>query len=127
MIVRDKETTDKIWNGYIIRINGKIDLGTQTVKVYIEISGEGLYEGLYLEALINGHIEHNAYEINRSLLVDETNVYVVEDNSLQLVSVEPVVYNEKTVIVKGLENGKEIVSRPVAGAYTGMTVNIFEE
>ena len=127
VIVRDKETTDKIWNGYIIRINGKIDLGTQTVKVYIEISGEGLYEGLYLEALINGHIEHNAYEINRSLLVDETNVYVVEDNSLQLVSVEPVVYNEKTVIVKGLENGKEIVSRLVAGAYTGMTVNIFEE
>lgn len=127
VIVRDKETTNKIWNGKITRINGKVDSGTQTVKVYIQISGESLYEGLYLEALISGHIEHNAYEINRNLLVDETYVYVVENNSLQLVSVEPVVYNEKTVIVKGLENGKELVSKPVAGAYTGMSVKKFEE
>ena len=50
----------------------------------------------------------------------------VEGNILKLVEVEPVVFNEKTVIVKGLEDGLEIVSKPVAGAYSGMEVTVFE-
>ena len=125
--IKDPENTGKEWIGKITRINGKVDPTTQTVKVYIEMRGEDLYEGLYLEAHINGRFEKNAYEINRSLLVDESRVYIVEDNALKLVDVEPVVFNEKTVIVRGLENGLEIVSKPIAGAYSGMEVVVFEE
>jgi len=58
--------------------------------------------------------------------VDESKVFVVTDNKLVLVEVEPVVFNEKTVIIKGLENGLEIVSKPVAGAYSGMSVSVYE-
>jgi len=127
VVVRDQDVAEKTWKGRITRINGKVDPGTQTVKVFIEIKGKDLYEGLFLEALINGRYEKNAFEINRSLLVDESKVYVVEDNVLQLIDVEPVVFNEKTVIVKGLENGKEIISKPISGAYSGMNVSVLED
>ncbi|NNF35286.1 MAG: HlyD family efflux transporter periplasmic adaptor subunit [Saprospiraceae bacterium] len=127
VVVRDQDTAGKKWNGKITRINGKVDPGTQTVKVFIEVRGKDLYEGLFLEALINGRYEKNAYEINRSLLVDESKVFVVEDNALRLVTVDPVVFNEKTVIVKGLENGREIISKPISGAYTGMVVSVLED
>jgi multidrug efflux pump subunit AcrA (membrane-fusion protein) len=123
--VLDGENTNSEWTGKITRINGKVDPATQTVKVFIDLKGEGLYEGLYLEAHINGRYEKDAYEINRSLLVDERSVYVVKDSSLQLVEVQPVVFNERTVIVKGLEDGMEIVSRPLSGAYTGMEVSVY--
>ena len=125
VIVRDKETEKQEWIGEITRINGKVDPGSQTVKVYIELSGKGLFEGLYLEAHINGRYEKNAFEIDRSLLIDRSKVYVVEDTVLQLINVEPTVFNEKTVIVKGLENGREILSKPVPGAYSGMIINRF--
>ena len=126
VIVKDKDTEQKEWKGKITRINGKVDPTTQTVKVFIEISGNGLFEGLYLEAFINGRYEKNVYEINRSLLIDQSKLYMVENDALKLVDVEPAVFNEKTVIVKGLMNGSEILSKPVAGAYNGMNVNKVE-
>jgi len=42
------------------------------------------------------------------------------------VEVSPIFFNEKTVIVQGLENGQKLVSKAVPGAYAGMEVKIFE-
>ncbi len=125
VIVRDAENYSKQWKGKIIRINGKVDRSTQTVKVFVELRGEELKEGMYLEAIMNGHPIENAIEIPRNLLVDESKIFIVKDNTLQLVQVDPVFFNEKTVIVKGLENGQKMISRNVPGAYSGMEVNIY--
>lgn len=124
--VRDPENHSQIYEGSIIRINGSIDRTTQTVRVYVELHSEELREGMYLEAIMSGEAIDDAIEIDRSLLVDESYVYQVEDSTLQLVQVEPVFFNQKSVIIKGLENGKQIISRIVPGAYSGMKVQIFE-
>ncbi|MCK5703888.1 MAG: HlyD family efflux transporter periplasmic adaptor subunit [Cyclobacteriaceae bacterium] len=126
VIVRDTENHSKQWNGKIIRINGKVDRTTQTVKVYIDLSGKELKEGMYLEAIMNGEPIEGSMEIARSLLVDELKVYIVQDSALQLVEVEPVFFNEKTVIVKGLLDGQKIISKNVPGAYSGMEVKIYQ-
>jgi len=76
----------------------------------------------FLKQSLMAGLKKNAFEISRSLLVDETRVYVVEDDALQLVTIEPIVFNEKSVVVRGLENGLEILSKPVSGAYSGMIV-----
>lgn len=123
--IRDTENNSKQWSGRIVRINGKVDRTTQTVKVFVELHGRDLKEGMYLEAIMNGNSIENAIEIPRYLLVDESKVYIVRDNALQLVQVEPVFFNEKTVIVKGLENGQKIISKNVPGAYSGMEVNVY--
>jgi len=122
--VRDTETTNSEWPGKIIRINGRVDQTTQTVQVFIMVGGVGLKEGMYLEASIDGKEKQNAYEINRSLLVDESKVYVVKDSILQLVQIDPLHFDQKSVIVSGLKDGDTIISRTVPGAYDGMEVKI---
>ena len=124
--IRDPENIVQQWDGKIIRINGSVDRTTQTVMVYIEVRGEKLREGMYLEAIINGEEIENSMEISRSLLVNETKVYLVENDALKLTDVTPLFYNEKTVIVKGLNDGDQLVSKAVPGSYSGMEVKIYE-
>ncbi|MFY7672255.1 efflux RND transporter periplasmic adaptor subunit [Tenacibaculum sp. MEBiC06402] len=124
--LRNLEKT-KAWEGVVTRINGKIDQTSQTVTIYIEVKGEGLREGMYLEADVSTKPISGAIEINRKLLVENKAVYVVKDSVLSLVDINPVHFNEKTVVVKGLADGNKLVSKPVAGAYSGMPVKIFSE
>lgn len=112
----------KKWRGTVIRINGKIDLNSQTVKVFILVKGKGLKEGAYLEASLNATSEKNAIEISRKLLVNNNQVFVVKNAKLDLVQIIPLHFNENTVVVKGLEDGVRILSKPVPGAYSGMQV-----
>jgi len=125
--VRDTESTGGQWAGKIVRINGSVDQTTQTVKVYVQVSGDELKEGMYLEAVIDGKEKENAYEISRSLLVDQSNVYLVKDSLLQLVEIEPLHFNEKTVVVGGLQDGDTIITRMVPGAYEGMKVQMYTQ
>ena len=122
--IRDTESSEAEWSGRIIRINGKVDQTTQTVQVFIMVSGAGLKEGMYLEATISGNEKKNAFEINRSLLVDESKVYIVKDSVLQLVQIVPLHFNQKSVIVSGLNDGEAVISQIVPGAYDGMEVQI---
>ena len=126
VIVRDSESLLKNWKGRIIRINGKVDPTTQTVKVFIEVRGVELKEGMFLEAVMNGNPVENAYEVDRGLLIDDSNLYIVRDSSLVLISIEPLYYSTKTVIVGGLKDGDELLSKPVPGAYDGMEVSVYE-
>ena len=38
----------KSWTGKVARINGRVHQSTQTVQVYIQVSGQGLKAGMYL-------------------------------------------------------------------------------
>lgn len=116
----------KTWEGKIIRVNGKVDQASQTVKTFIQVSGKGLKEGMYLEAKLVAKQEKDAYEIARKLLVNNQSVYVLKDSVLDLIKVNPVYYKDKTVVIKGLSDGTKILSKNVPGAYTGMAVKVFE-
>ena len=124
VLVREVEANEHQWEGEIVRINGRVNTATQTVQVFILVRGDGLREGMYLEALMSGEQKQNAFEINRSLLVNDSQVYVVRDSSLALVDVKPVFFSTKTALVEGLENGEIVVNKPVPGAYPGMKVKI---
>lgn len=117
----------KTWQGTIVRVNGKVDQTTQTVKAFIQVAGEGLKEGIYLEADLVAKSEKDAYEIPRKLLVNNESVFVVKDSVLDLVKVNPLYFKDKSVIVKGLKNGSIVLAKSVPGAYAGMPVQIFHE
>ncbi|CAM1340474.1 efflux RND transporter periplasmic adaptor subunit [Tenacibaculum amylolyticum] len=117
----------KTWTGKVARINGKIDQTSQTVQVFVEVKGKDLREGMYLEANVPTQTVTNAIEINRKLLVENKSVYIVQDKALNLVAITPVHFNESTVVIKGLKNGTQLVSKPLSGAYVGMPVKIFTE
>jgi len=117
----------KTWKGKVTRINQMINRSSQTIKIYVQVVSKELKEGEYLEADVFAKEEANAFEIPRSLLLDNNSVYIVQDSILKLLPVELVYSNLNSVVIKGLENGTEYISKPIVGAYEGMKVVIFEE
>jgi multidrug efflux pump subunit AcrA (membrane-fusion protein) len=116
----------KSYTGKISRINSLIDPTTQTIQAYIRVNGKGLREGMYLEADLEAEKIENAFEISRKLLVGNDKVYKVDGDSLLLTKITPVHFTENTVIIKGMENGDLMLSKPIPGAFNGMQVKIYE-
>jgi multidrug efflux pump subunit AcrA (membrane-fusion protein) len=124
--VNEGLASSRTWEGSIIRINGKVDQATQTVKAFIELKGDDLKEGMFLEAVIRGKQETDAFEVNRNLLINQSELFIVNDGILESKPVEPVYFTESTVIVRGLEDGDQLISKPVAGGYHGMQVQVID-
>lgn len=117
----------KTWTGKVIRINGKVDASTQTIKAFIQVSGKELKEGQYVEIALQAKAEENAFEVSRNLLIENSKLYIVKDSVLDLVTVNLIFENEKSVIIKGLTNGTILLSKPVPGSHKGMLVKISTE
>ncbi|WP_297704973.1 HlyD family efflux transporter periplasmic adaptor subunit [uncultured Eudoraea sp.] len=118
---------NKKYKGIVARINGNIDLATQTIKAFIEVSDPDLIEGMYLEANLNAKQETDAIEIDRNLLLENDQIFMVRDSVLDLVDVRPVYFSDKKVVLKDVPNGISILTKPVVGAYAGMLVKKYKE
>jgi len=118
---------DKEYIGKVIRINGKIDQATQTIKVFVEVKGADLKEGMYLSAQLDAREEPDAIKIARKLLIDESQIFIIKDSVLDLLEVKPTYFASKYVVIKGVPNGTRILSKPIPGAYVGMIVKVIEE
>ncbi|MEN8138943.1 MAG: efflux RND transporter periplasmic adaptor subunit [Bacteroidota bacterium] len=110
------------WEGVVKRINEAIDLNTQTVSIFIESRGKGLKAGMYLDVEMETSPVENASLISRDILHNNTFVYIVEDSILVEFEINPVKFNEKSVLVDNLKDGAKLVQRNVLGAYPGMKV-----
>ncbi|WP_179351627.1 efflux RND transporter periplasmic adaptor subunit [Winogradskyella vidalii] len=110
------------YEGKVSRVNGSIDATTQTITVYIEVKHQDLKEGMYLEANLNAEKVENAIEIDRNLLLDSEEIYVVKDSLLDVISVKPQHFSDTKVVLKEVPNGTIILRKPVPGAYAGMHV-----
>jgi len=117
----------KNYIGKVSRINGSVDQASQTIKAFIEVSDSDLKEGMYLEANVNAKQEVNAIEVDRNLLLENNQIFVVRDTILDLIDVNPVYFSDKRVVLKEVPDGTTIMAKPLIGAYTGMAVKIFEE
>ena len=114
------------YNGKVSRVNGSIDATTQTITAYIEVKDDKLKEGMYLEANLNAKEEQDAIEINRNLLLENEEIFIVRDSVLDVIPVKPVYFSDTKVVLKNVPNGTVILEKPVPGAYAGMLVKPFE-
>jgi len=119
--------TDKTYTGKVVRVNGRIDQATQTIKVFVEVKDENLKEGMYLEAQLEAREEPNAIKLPRKLLVDERKLFILKDSVLDVIDVEPIYFSDKDVVVKGVPDGTVLLSKSVPGAYAGMLVKVGDE
>ena len=113
------------YTGKVSRVNGSIDATTQTITVYIDVKHDTLKEGMYLEAYLNAKEEHNVIEIDRNLLSESKEIFIVRDSILDVISAKPVYFSETKVVLKNVPNGTVILKKPVPGAYAGMLVKPF--
>ncbi len=116
----------KTYKGKVARINGSVDVASQTIKAFIEVKDNTLREGMYLEANLDANEETDAIEIDRNLLLENDQIFVVRDSILDIIDVKPVYFTDKKVVLKEVPNGITIMTKPLVGAYAGMTVKIFE-
>ncbi|WP_397445083.1 efflux RND transporter periplasmic adaptor subunit [Polaribacter sp. R77954] len=115
----------KNYTGKVVRVNGKVDQVSQTIKAFIDVKHTDLKEGMYLEANLVAKSETDAIEIPRKLLVDNTAVYTVQNDSvLTLSKINPVYFGAETVVIKGLKNNDKLLSQTLPGAFDGMIVKI---
>lgn len=112
------------WVGRIIRIGELVSEATQSLNIFIRLSGsERLYEGMYLKAVIPGSTITSAMEVPRNILNNGNEVFVIEDDSvLRVKEVEVKKINAETAVIAGLEAGSSLVVEPLAAAYNGMTL-----
>lgn len=116
------EDIDGSWDGRVKRISDQIDPGSQTVQVFISVSGKGLREGMYMRGEVASRQVDAAMRIPRDLLVDQKGVYVVQDSLLQLRTVNVIKVEDETVIVTGLTGQEQLLANPLPGAFDGMRV-----
>ncbi|MCB0572604.1 MAG: HlyD family efflux transporter periplasmic adaptor subunit [Phaeodactylibacter sp.] len=112
------------WQGRIKRINDQVDPGTQSVKVFVSVSGSQLREGMYLRGAVEGSSIGDALELPRNLLVNQNAVYVLQDSTIRLHPVQVVRIREENAIVRGLPDRTPILAQPVPGAFDGMKVAV---
>ncbi|SCY24685.1 RND family efflux transporter, MFP subunit [Nonlabens sp. Hel1_33_55] len=117
----------KTYQGEVTRVNGKVDQASQTITVVIEVKNKDLKEGMYLTANLDAQNINDAVELDRSLLQNGNQIFVVRDNKLELMDVNPVYFSDNTVVLKGLENDTVIISQAISGAYEGMIVKTEEQ
>lgn len=113
------------YKGSVSRVNGSVDVTTQTITAFIEVKHPDLKEGIYLEAALDAKEEPNAIEINRNLLSEQNTIFVLRDSVLEAVPVKPVYFSDTKVVIKGLEDGTIFIAKPVPAAYSGMLVKPF--
>jgi len=114
------------WTGKVTRINAMVNAGTQTINVYIEVSGAGLEEGMFLEAKIAATEIENAFEIDRSVLFSKNQVYVAKDSLLVQKTVETKYFNERTVVVIGLTDNDLVLTKMPPSSFPGMKIAVLE-
>lgn len=111
------------WEGIVSRINPAIDLNTQTVSVFIESTDEGLREGMFITADIQCGDLNDVVEIPRNLLVNNEWVYFIQkDSTLQRLDINPIRFQENTVIADKLQNGTKILAKNISGSFIGMKI-----
>ena len=110
------------YEGHVTRINGKVDQATQTIKVFVEVKADNLKEGMYLQAQLEAKDEPDAIKIPRKLLVNNSEIFILKDSILDVIKVTPVYFSPNEVVIKGVPDDTQILSRPLPGAYSGMLV-----
>ena len=115
------------WTGSVSRINDQVDPGTQTVRVFVRVSGRDLKEGMYLKGEIEAQEIEEAVRLPREALVDQRAVYAVRDSVLELRQVNVLKVDPQFVILRGLKDGETILESPLPGAFDGMRVKVRNE
>jgi multidrug efflux pump subunit AcrA (membrane-fusion protein) len=118
---------ERTWKGKVSRINKALNSSSQLGEFFAEIHADDLTEGMFVEAEVGGQSLTEAFEIPRSVLFDENQVFIVQDSLLAQVTVEPLHFKSQTVIVRGLKDGMEVLTKIPPGSFVGMSVKVYSE
>ncbi len=122
------DATTGTWAGTVSRIGKSIDPTTQTLGLYIALSGKGLNEGMYLNGDITSEVINDALKVSRNLLIDDnTAIYsLYQDSLLKKQPIQLIKFVDNEAIIKGVPDNTTIISEPILGSYEGMPVKVLK-
>ncbi len=112
------------WQGKIKRIGSAIDERTQTIPLYIAVSGgkiEDLYNGIFLTVNIPGKTVDNAETIKRKAVYEDHYIYLIKNGKLKYTPVNIVrKESSRVIITSGIQKGDTLVTEILQGVADGM-------
>lgn len=118
------EELDKTWKGRVSRVSNQIDQATQSIPVFISVSGKGLKDGIYLKGKLAGTPLENVSTIPLDAIVDQSYVFLVNDSLLVKEKIEILSRGEQSATARGLNGTEEVVIRGINSLYAGQKVGI---
>lgn len=126
--LKDNENQNII--GKVTRIGDYVNPTTQTFPVFVTINQNdaNLYNGMYLEAVINCDTKQFASKIPRTAIFDDNYIFTVEkENILTKQKIVVATTQDKEVIVTNLTDGTTVVSEAIVNAKEGTKVSILNQ
>lgn len=117
----------KKWQGKVSRLVKEIDKDSQLSTFFVAVEGDDLKEGMFLQAKVKANVIPNAFEISRASLLEGNQIYVVKNNQLILKTIINEYFNQNTVIISGLKDGVQILTKVPPSAFEGMKVSVYKE
>lgn len=105
--------------GRIIRIAKNIEPSTQTVKVFVALTGSELKDGMYLKAEIEGEEIQNVLRIPRKAIYNNEFVYVINDGVIEQKQVEIIKVDEKYAYLRGINNNVKVIEEALTNVVLG--------
>ncbi len=123
------DLSTEAWTGLIGRKSGDLDVQTQSVSVFVDVTNNrntSLYKGQYLKAYFNSLTISDAMKIPRNAIVNNDQVFVVVDGLLKKENVNVVKVSEKSAYINGLVENTMVVVQPLVNANENTKVKILE-
>ena len=108
----------------LARSEGQVDVNTRQLFVVAEVNSDAVLSvGQFVEARLSGKRYDDVYVLPERLLRPEGDVFLVSDGQVKRASVELVYSDGANAIVKGLQDGDQLILTPMGSAVTGMSVS----
>ncbi|MFT4667260.1 MAG: membrane fusion protein (multidrug efflux system) [Polaribacter sp.] len=115
----------KNWKGTVNRTSKQIDQQTQSVPVYITVSGQGLRDGMYLKGKLGAAMVTDVSILPKEVLVNQNEVFLLDsDTTLSIKEVIVINFVENKVYVKGLEASDRVVISSSNNLFVGQKVKL---
>ncbi len=116
------EDNKKEWKGRVVRIGDFVNESTQSIDVFLSVDNapSDMYDGEYLKVKIPGQTVSRGMIIPRNALMNHDQVYILEDSTIRVQSVNLVRLNGESAIFNGLPEGSEVVVEPLINAHNNM-------
>ncbi|NOQ27909.1 MAG: HlyD family efflux transporter periplasmic adaptor subunit [Bacteroidales bacterium] len=111
--------------GKVSRIADFVDASTQSINIYIDYypnGGNAFITGEFIDAEFNISKKINGIKIPREALLDNNQVYIIQDQVLTLKSIEIERMLDDHIIISGIKDGETIVMESLANISEGTKV-----
>ena len=115
---------DRNFNGTVSRTSKQLDPTTQSIPVYIQVSGSGLRDGMYLKGGIEGASLSSVSVLPVDLLINTNQIYIYQDSLLDLKTVEIIKIVDGQAYVQGLDGSEQVITSGNNNLFLGQKVEL---